>query len=693
MGIKCIFILVISLVVFIMMGNVLYAEEIHGTTDFYYHYLRSKSDGDTSDDWRFIHSYSLDWRERLTSTIDLSADIRATLNNTEDKESSDLSPSFLLRMSNDLFSSNLGYRYSAVDPEEGDNRSSKIYSMDLISRLDEIPSFGVSYNKGENFTLGHITNQNSNFNITSGYGYRFFNLRYDYTRGDSEEIKAETSSKSDRHFGTIDLSESFLKNKINLSGRYGILHSSIKDSSKKPTNFLDELDLARGLFTDDPTPVITDPPEITNTPSLIDKDKASSTGITIKTSNKNIGVDLGDVKRVNKVYIYITSIGSPNQSDFKWDIYKSKDGISWDSVSTNNTFGFDPTNSRFYYEDSTGIETRYFKVVNKNQVDIITNDIYITEIEVLSYLSIEKKTELESNMLRHEIGFNANFQPIERIGLSYNLFYETSEREPIFEAYRNEPRSQTTFQLLQGTNLSTKLHRYLSSLVSYQTLLQHSVAVRTGMDSYSLQFTSSPLETLRSSLTLNRSESTEESIIQSRGDSAVLSISSNPYYGVDLGLDFLISGYKDFSGTKTTTKSISTDINLDLTKEIRVTTYSSVTWQSGRESQNIYILRPTFNYRISENLYLIITEDLRGNDDFELGSNFNANWHASQDLQFTIGYNRQDWGDTTSENINSTISWNISRYLVLRLGYNRSIQENNIESKIDTFTTRLSTRF
>ena len=700
-GIKCILILIISVVVFIMESDLLFAGDIHGTTDFSYRYSRSKTDGDSSDDWKFIHRYSLGWRERLTATIALSADIRATLSNTEDMDSSDLSPSFLLRMSNDLFSSNIGYRSTEKDPDKGDNNSSKIYSVDLISKLENIPSLRGSYNRGENFTAGDITTQTSNLNLSSGYGYNFFNLKYDYTRGDSRDFKTETWRETDRHFGTLDLSESFLKNKIYLSVRYGIAHSSVRNFSKEPTRFLEEVGITRARLAN-PDPITPSVGSIfanmADVSYLLDNDKDinGSPTINIKDINQNIGFDLGDVQSIDKIYLYVEPNLTPISVDGSiwdvghWDLYSATtESSTWNPVTIGgiSNVTFDSVNNRFDFDmsESTSI-ARYFKIANN--VAITTNDIYITEIEVLSYLSEDETTELESTILRHDISLNANFQPTERIKLSYNLFYETSESE-------KESISNNTFQLSQGTNLSTKLHKYLSSLISYQTLLQHGVAVRTGLDSYSLQLTSLPLETLKSSLIFNRSESTEESGIQSRGDSATLSIFSNLYYGVDIGVDFLISGYKDFSsGTKTTTKSISTDINLDLTRKIRITTHGAITWQSGRVSdKNIYTFRPTINYRISESLYLTISEDLSGNGDFEIGSNFNANWRASRDLQFILGYNRRDWGDNPSENINSTISWNISRHLVLRLGYNRAVQENDTSSKTDTFTTRLSTRF
>lgn len=678
-----------------MVSNVLFAGDIRGTTDFYYWYVKSKTGGASNDDWKFIHRYSLGWRKKLTSTIDLSADIRATLSNTEDRDSSDLSPTFLLRMSNDIFSSNIGYRSTDVDPEEGDNTSSKIYSLDFISNLEDIPGLRGSYNKSENFTAGDITTQSSNLNLTSGYGYSFFDLKYDYTRNHSRDFKSEIARETDSHFGTIDMSESFLRNKINLSGRYGIIYSGIRDFSKEPTKFLEETGITRARFTTNLSTIFANMADVFY---LLDNDKAlsGSPTINIKNSNQNIGFDLGEVQRIDKIYLYVIP-GSTTPVSVKanwvavdWYLYSaSTENSTWDLV-TDGTDGissvdFDQVNNRFVFEVSISEPgARYFKIVNNS--GITTNDIYITEIEVLSYLSDTETVQLKSTILKHDVSFNANFQPIERIKMSYNLFYETYEREPI---------SRTIFQLLQGANLSTTLHKYLSSLISYQTLLQHNATVKTGLDSYSLQFTSSPLKTLKTSLTLNRSESTEESRIESRGDSATFSIFSNLYYGVDLDVDFLISNYKDFSsGTKTTTKSINTDITLELTRKIRVTTYGTITWQSGVvTNSNTYIFRPTVNYRISESLYLTISEDLRGNGDFEVGSNFNANWRASQDLQFILGYNRWDGGDTTSENVNSTISWNISRYLVLRLQYTRSVQENDTKSKTDTFTTRLTTRF
>ncbi|MFV1951863.1 MAG: hypothetical protein ACC630_07925 [Nitrospinota bacterium] len=677
-----------------MMSNVLFAGDIRGTTDFYYWYVKSKTGEVSNDDWKFIHRYSLGWRKKLTSTIDLSADIRATLSNTEDRDSSDLSPTFLLRMSNDIFSSNIGYRSTDVDPEEGDNTSSKIYSLDFISNLEDIPGLRGSYNKSENFTAGDITTQSSNLNLTSGYGYSFFDLKYDYTRNHSRDFRSEVARETDSHFGTIDMSESFLKNKINLSGRYGIIYSGIKNFSETKTMFPEETGITRARFNAGLSTIFANMADVFY---LLDNDKAlsGSPTINIKNNNQNIGFDLGEVQRIHEIYLYVIPGSTPisvktNWGAVDWYLYSATtENSTWDIVpdGTNgngiSSVTFDPVNNRFAISVAKP-EARYLKIVNKDP--ITTNDIYITEIEVLSYLSDTETTQLKSTMLKHDVSFNANFQPIERVKMSYNLFYETYEREP---------SSRTVFQLLQGANLSTTLHKYLSSFISYQTLLQHNATVKTGLDSYSLQFTSSPLETLKTSLTLNRSESTEESRIESRGDSATFSIFSNLYYGVDLDVDFLISDYKDFSsGTKTTTKSINTDITLELTRKIRVTTYGTITWQSGVvTNNNTYIFRPTVNYRISESLYLTISEDLRGNGDFEVGSNFNANWRASQDLQFILGYNRWDGGDTTSENVNSTISWNISRSLVLRLQYNRAVQENDTKSKTDTFTTRLTTRF
>ena len=295
-------------------------------------------------------------------------------------------------------------------------------------------------------------------------------------------------------------------------------------------------------------------------------------------------------------------------------------------------------------------------------------------------------------------------RPFKWSRISYN--YELDDKE--IDRDTGDDTEQTT----QAHNLSirgdARLHKYLKSWAQYQKRLEYNTdGDDTSTDTFTLNFDSTPIETLNANLIFNHLINTTESETQSKTSSMFLHIIANIWEGVDLSVDGDVSYTDNIVGdTETFTKTIDSDLRLKLTKTLTteinyITEWTDTDNSDGTEASIFnYTIRTDIYYRPVQSFYFKFTHELQKNENAEDSNNYitDINWLMTEKLRFNLQY-KEDKNSADNTKFGSDLVWNMSKIFVLRFKYDRSKEydlskeKDNILTKTNTFTAILSAKF
>ena len=271
----------------------------------------------------------------------------------------------------------------------------------------------------------------------------------------------------------------------------------------------------------------------------------------------------------------------------------------------------------------------------------------------------------------------------------------------------DEIKSTDIDQTVQAHNISirgdARLHKYLNSWAQYRKRLEYnSEQDNTSTDTFTLNFNSTPIETLNANLIFNHLINKTESETQTEISSMLLHIIANIWEGVDLSVDGQIN-YTDniVDDTKTLSKTINSDLRLKLTKTLTTEINYITEWTDTKNSDGTEI--STSNYTIGTDLYYRPVQSFYFKFSCELQKNENAedltyyisdiNWIMTEKLRANLQY-KVDKNFRDDTKFSSDLVWNMSKIFVLKFNYDWSREkENDIFTKINTFTTCISAKF
>lgn len=273
----------------------------------------------------------------------------------------------------------------------------------------------------------------------------------------------------------------------------------------------------------------------------------------------------------------------------------------------------------------------------------------------------------------------------------------------------DEIKSTDIDQTVQAHNISirgdARLHKYLNSWAQYRKRLEYnSEQDNTSTDTFTLNFNSTPIETLNANLIFNHLINKTESETQTEISSMLLHIIANIWEGVDLSVDGQIN-YTDniVDDTKTLSKTINSDLRLKLTKTLTTEINYITEWTDTKNSDGTEI--STSNYTIGTDLYYRPVQSFYFKFSCELQKNENAedltyyisdiNWIMTEKLRANLQY-KVDKNSRDDTKFSSDLVWNMSKIFVLKFNYDWSREkenENDIFTKINTFTTCISAKF
>ena len=268
-------------------------------------------------------------------------------------------------------------------------------------------------------------------------------------------------------------------------------------------------------------------------------------------------------------------------------------------------------------------------------------------------------------------------------------------------------------QTVQAHNISirgdARLHKYLNSWAQYRKRLEYnSEQDDTSTDTFTLNFNSTPIETLNANLIFNHLINKTESETQSETSSMLLHIIANIWEGVDLSVDGQINYTDNIVGdTKTLSKTINSDLRLKLTKTLTTEINYITEWTDTKNSDGTEI--STSNYTVGTDLYYRPVQSFYFKFSCELQKNENAedltyyisdiNWIMTEKLRANLQY-KVDKNSRDDTKFSSDLVWNMSKIFVLRFNYDWSrekendiLTKNDIFTKINTFTTTISAKF
>lgn len=280
------------------------------------------------------------------------------------------------------------------------------------------------------------------FTVEAKYtAWRELNLRYFYTRTDTENRLTNFDTLEQLHSGRADYSNNFWDGRFFLSSNYRITYSTTDFSGGSSSSAQIPLFRSQGLFSLDNTPQ--DGPALSVNNALIDGNVVASTGIDLGLAGDeltltNIGLDLGSTTQVNEILLWVDRrlTGSVANS-FSWSVYTSPDNTdlsTWTLVATVSPAPFGTFDNRFQISFPS-VNTRFIKVVTRPLDPAVPDasnfpNIFVTEMEAFGTVSQEALNETQES-IDSTYNLNLTARVTDKTILGYSLYYRYQNQDPI----------------------------------------------------------------------------------------------------------------------------------------------------------------------------------------------------------------------------------------------------------------------
>ncbi|MCD4777462.1 MAG: discoidin domain-containing protein [Desulfobacterales bacterium] len=702
--------IVVFLLTLVCFRGVCTGDNISGSADLTYRSTETKTGEEEESAWSFTQNYNLQVTKAFNPKVNFAANLGININETNDTKTTLLTPDIRLNLRNEYFDADTGYRITEKGLDvltmisDEDRFTTESWNVNFSTKSEKYPKVQLRYNEDINYdhlAVRETDSKTTNFSGTADYTYRFLNFNYEYRNNVLDDYVTEAITETDTHYGRFDFRKSFWKNRISTSGSYSITKTKreIKTGAQDVRN-----------------------------------------GIT----HQNIGVDLTSAKEIDQIYLYTTTPDPAFKDNFTWAVYSSSDNSTWTLLKPSET-DFDYNTSKKRFEISfTATTARYFKIVNTAND---TNNLYVTEIEaydgttsiaasdglylqddtpeVSSHLNSEPLlidgdkttsaginiggyttqaafTTTETEQTTQTTQANIRYKPMDWLSFTYDFTQDERETKP------DQEESEKTKRRAHSMNcrVERELHKYITAWAQYGRRMEYDSEAEANdkiTDTYLLHFLFSPLTTLNTDLSLNHTVSKEDGETESKSSSALLQISAKLREGADLNVDANITRSENLvSQSETTTKSISSDLRLELTRMLTAEIEYDTNWTetqkpepdgdtTGRTSNAriIFYWRPSHDFYFRGS-YDIDRDEKSGEETTQ--QQYNMNWLMTEKMQLDMGYtlNRND---SVSSTYAANLSWNLSRVFTLRFNYDWSRQKEDMTETTQTFTTNLSARF
>lgn len=711
-GVRTVRAFVVFSFLFFLTAHSLWAEDdIHGSAHLTYISRDTETDGQKENDWQFTQVYNMGVRKAFTPKLGFSADLDVNVTESNEAKTTRVAPDLRLDVNNEYFDANTGYRLNERGLDvltmvsDETRRTTESWNANMSTKSEKYPKIRLRYNQDRDYdhlAVRETDTKTNDFSGSADYAFRFFDFYYEYRNNQSDDYVDESFQETDIHEGRVSFRRSFLDNRLTASASYSITDRDTETRTGGQDVDVDEIQRADGGLWVRDNRVIPDPTAIQLDPKadLVDGNKTTSTtidiGVTANENRQNIGVEFNAPKDVEKIYLYTEEPGNSfDATQFTWAVYHADNNTGnageWTQITASATVVYDDDENRFEIA-FTQTRARYFKVVNAQNDG---NSLMVTEIEAYDVTTFAAFTTTKDERTLETYQANLGYKPLDWLSFTYDFTKDDQDKKTDGEKTRRETHN------VSG-RVERDLHKYLSAWAQYRRRWAFDTETDdTTTDTLLVHFLSSPLDTLNTDLSFNHTVSKEESETQSRTSSALLQVTAKLREGADLDVDGNIVRTKNLmSDTKTTTRSIDSNLRLALTKMLTAELEYNRDWTeteqpSGETDEETSFGKTTLYWRPSHEFYLrgsygFVRDEKTGDETTQ--QQYNLNWLVTEKMQLDMGYTL-DKNDTDTQSYTSNLSWNLSRVLTLRFGYDWSRQEAETITKTQTFTTDLSARF
>jgi hypothetical protein len=689
--------LLLLAIVFVVCHRAAYAG-IYGQADVSYYRTETvvedseTGDSETSDSFTLTHSYTLGLSKAFTSTLTLSADIRYSVSETEEGTTENLYPLFYLSYAPPSIYY-VTFSYHRTESPAADNpTTSTSMNGTFILPLKEWPQLSVTLSRGttQDYLSPHeVDNSNYSAMLKTDYTFSYMGARadlgYTFTGTFSDDNVGKSTSTSFTHTMTGNASRSFMKDKLRTDASVGVSFLQTgSETEGDPTRFEQELPFSEVLYLEDTDPATG---TMTSTPALSDNTTATSAGLDLNGSYRNIGFGFSSEQTIGEINLYVSTAEtgmSGYVGDFGWQLYTSSDGFNWTYVESPSA-EWDSAYSRVVFTPSTDMTARYFKVVNTTyQAGLAA--IYVTEIEAIQYVLETPSSSYASSSTRQFGGFGVSYVPNQKVNAKYSLTFDRSAYDLYDYVSLTVGQSVNLSYLYHPTYLSVSTGVTLSDTVNTYAA---SGDVTTLTAAYTLGLASSPLPTVNANLSYGlsttQSGDTSDTLSNSVSTTAYLKLYRGLNVGVSAGYALSNDAIND---TTTGSTSLSANayvtpwsvLNMTLNSGYSTSETSSDegdTTTSGSSLSATLSYTPTRKLYLSANLYVEPTPS----------QSFGLTWLPTRKIQGDARVGFSDEGT----NVGGNLSWNPIQRLTMYTGYSYAVDEAGDE-RTETVYVRASLR-
>jgi len=513
------------------------------------------NDGKGDDNEGFLQRYSLDFAEEVewTEAMTLSGMFRYDLSDQEEDVRQVLAPTLEFSILNDIFYYNCSGTANFRFNEGSNDTRDQTWETSLENSWENplLPiyhiSFGQTINRDDQSpkTIDSISTFNG---VDIEWEYDFATLYYSYNGQKGENKVAESDDESISQLVRLDLEKGYWKNRLNLAFSY-----QYSDDDGESTvgvepdgTALVPVGLAQVAAAVDDTPEFTF--IIPTVPALSD-DIYGQSAYSIDPNEKANIVLRADLQRVDLVYAYTVEELGNEADDFRWDVYRSFNGINWTLLTRDVPYLYNEEDKRFEIETG-GVEEVYFKLVSDATPQ---EEIELSEIEASRRVMADGPFFHDvSDTAASQLDFSAQYLITESLQFSYSLSLEDGEL-----ATGQEQNTRTQSSSLQWN----PVERFSSNVSVSESRQDYSDRALLENRSYAASCYVEVLPTLDTTFGVGRFETFEDDLQISQSDSFNFYTTATLFPDLLSSFDFVYTEGEQ-RGSEHTNNTLSTRLRL-----------------------------------------------------------------------------------------------------------------------------------
>jgi hypothetical protein len=703
----------------------------------------------------YNQNYFLSYFKSLTSALSFSLNVRTSLQDsrtsvpdseTSSSHSRTIQPGMQFSLSNPMYSLALGYHRTERWPTAQLKNEKRITNENLLSRFHlsptGLPSLSLGVNRGKDFDHLSVSKRDTtvtSYTINSDYVLPSEALGFSYNVSYARSIvETPLNTISDesindgfsnsyqlsygrRFLGTISTSVSYQGN-YSWSQQQLFVNQAGSIILKRPS--LGGL-YALGTLLKPDVEVL----DSIGWKALVDGTLKNSAGIDLAEKKfHNIGIWTSQEKPVDRLYIYVNQ-DVTNDIDLadrlNWEVFWSNFNQpgTWKEVSVKGVVvtEFDSEDDIFRYEIELAApqSASYFKAINLETVNILgISKVLITEIEVHGTDEVKETGKISDDSDQFSQGFaiNANTPLLKTLNVSMHFSIDRFDQNPdsipnsftgifknMFTKLEHEEDKDLKINVSRsyGVNTSWEAHKHITTNLSYSRgeFFDNQNTVDSSSDSYNLSFSSDPLPTLTTHLSLSRTEGSGFGEKISASNTIVFSVDAKLYEYINMTTDMAYLKSESFAtDTESTAYSLNGSIDAVFTRKLFASLIYNFQWiseETETRSSSDGIMK--INYRPGRYIDLTgifsISSDAEGNETTSEG--IFIGWIPLPKIRLNLSYQHVDTtpDSSRSDSFNGSGTWKITEFMDANFSYSYNQRKQEKERSSQSISANLNCRF